>query len=51
MGYPLNQLYEEIAFVSYYFHWPNEEVMALEHEERRRWVAEISALNRRINEA
>ncbi|MGI9073235.1 MAG: DUF6760 family protein [Bryobacteraceae bacterium] len=25
--------------------------MQLEHEERRRWVGEISSLNRRMNEA
>jgi hypothetical protein len=25
-------------------------VMALEHAERRRWVIEISAINRRMNE-
>jgi hypothetical protein len=51
LGYPLSQLYEEIAFVSYHFHWPRGEVLELEHEERRRWVTEISSLNRRINEA
>lgn len=50
MGYPLKQLYEEVAFIAYHFHWAHDEVMALEHEERCRWVAEISGINGRTNE-
>jgi hypothetical protein len=50
IGYPLDQAYEEIAFIAYHFHWPHSDVMNLEHVDRRRWVAEISDLNRRINE-
>jgi hypothetical protein len=50
MGYPLGQVYEEIAFIAYHFNWPHGDVMNLEHAERRRWVEEISALNRRMNE-
>ena len=49
IGYPLDQLHEEVAFVAYHFHWPHLEVMQLEHEDRRRWVNEISAINRRMN--
>jgi hypothetical protein len=41
---------EEVAFIAYHFHWSQEDVMGLEHADRRRWVREISALNRRINE-
>ncbi len=48
-GYPLDELHREVAFVAYHFHWPYEEVMNLEHRVRRRWVAEISELNRRVN--
>lgn len=50
LGYPLNALYEEIAFIAYHFHWPPEAVMNLEHLDRRRWVQEISAIHRRLNE-
>ena len=32
--------------MSYHFHWPHAEVMGLEHADRRRWVKEISAINR-----
>lgn len=50
LGYPLDQLHEEVAFVAYHFHWPHTEVMALEHAERRQWVSEISAINRSMNQ-
>jgi Family of unknown function (DUF6760) len=48
-GYPLEQLHGEVAFVAYHFHWPHDQVMALEHADRRRWVEEISTINRRMN--
>ena len=50
MGYPSDRLFEEVAYIAYHFHWPHQEVMNLEHEERRRWVAEISAINAQMNE-
>jgi hypothetical protein len=50
LGYPLDDLHEEVAFVAYHFHWPQGEIMAMEHAERRGWVAQISAINRRVNE-
>ena len=50
LGYPLNALYEEIAFIAYHFHWQPDAVMNLEHTERRRWVEEISSINRRLND-
>jgi hypothetical protein len=37
--------------VAYHFHWSHEEVMRMEHAERRRWVHEISSINRRLSEA
>jgi uncharacterized protein DUF6760 len=42
-------LHEEVAFIAYHFHWPPEAILALEHRDRRRWVEEISAINRRVN--
>jgi len=35
--------------LAYHFHWAPEAVLNLEHNERRRWVEEISAINQRIN--
>jgi hypothetical protein len=49
-GYPLEQLHEEVAFIAYYFHWPLADIMELEHSDRRGWIEEISAINRRLRE-
>jgi hypothetical protein len=49
VGYPLEQLNEEVAFIAYHFHWSQTEIMDLEHADRRRWVTEISAINERMN--
>lgn len=49
-GYPLDRLFEEVAYISYYLHWPYEQVMWLDHRERQQWVAEIARINRRLNE-
>jgi len=51
MGYPLDRLYEEVAFVAYHFNWDHETVLGMPHWERRRWCGEISAINERMNEA
>lgn len=49
VGYPLTQLTEEVAFLAYYFHWPQAEILSMEHLDRRQWVQEISTINRRVN--
>ncbi|MCL2633100.1 MAG: hypothetical protein FWD34_01150 [Oscillospiraceae bacterium] len=38
-------MFREMSFISYYFHWSSEEVLALEHSVRRRWCTEISSIN------
>ncbi|WP_036719599.1 DUF6760 family protein [Paenibacillus harenae] len=43
-------MYEEVGFVAYYFHWPHDEIMNMEHAERRRWCDEISKINRKMND-
>jgi hypothetical protein len=50
VGYPVNQLTEEVAFIAYHFHWPHDQIMNLEHRDRRHWVTQISLLNQRMNE-
>jgi hypothetical protein len=50
MGYPLDLLYREVAYVAYHFHWEHDRVMTLEHGDRRRWVAEIADINQRASE-
>lgn len=49
IGYPLDRLYEEVAFIAYHFHWSHEEIMNMEHRERQRWVEEISKINRQLS--
>jgi hypothetical protein len=51
IGYPSDELFEEVAYVAYHFHWPYDEIMSLEHRERRRWVSEIARLNREREQA
>ncbi len=48
--YPLDRLYQEMAYIAYHFHWPDAEVMEMDHRERHRWVDEIAAINTRLNE-
>jgi hypothetical protein len=50
-GYPLAKLYEEMAFIAFHFHWSSEELMNVEHRERRRWCEEISRINRTLSDA
>ncbi|WP_071592133.1 DUF6760 family protein [Baaleninema simplex] len=40
-GYPLAQLHEEVAIIALNFHWSLEEILNLEHRDRRLWVAQI----------
>ena len=47
--YPQEQLYQEMTFLSYYLHWSRDEVMALSHQERRRWCSEVSAVNKKLS--
>jgi hypothetical protein len=50
VSYPSDQLFEEVAFISRYLHWSYDQVMSIDHRERRRWVAEISRTNEALNE-
>ena len=38
-----------MAFISYYFHWDEETVMALDHRMRRRWCRQISSINESLS--
>jgi hypothetical protein len=41
---------EEVAYVSYYFHWDLDSIMNLEHPVRLQFVEQIAAINRRMSE-
>ena len=49
-GYPSERLSEEVAYLAYYFHWPYDEIMSMDHRERRRWVTEAARINQRLND-
>jgi hypothetical protein len=48
--YPAEVMYQEAAFLGYYFHWSRMEILSLSGLERRRWCREISKMNRELNE-
>ncbi len=49
VGYPLERLREEVAYLAYHFHWPLDDILELEHGERLAWVKEVADINRRLN--
>jgi hypothetical protein len=49
IAYPLDRLYEEMAYIAYHFHWPYGEIVHMDHAERQRWVDQIVAINTRPN--
>lgn len=49
MLYPSDRLYEEMAFLAYYLHWPYDQLMEMQHQERRRWCREVSVINKKLS--
>jgi hypothetical protein len=49
-GCPLDRLYEEVAFIGYYLHWPHDQLMQMPHAERKRWCNEVSKINQNLSE-
>ena len=47
----MDRLFEEVAYISYHFSWPYEQIMNLEHPERQQWVEQIARINKRLNDA
>lgn len=47
MTYAPDRLFEEVAYVAYYLHWPLDAILDMEHPLRARMIDEIG----RINEA
>ena len=46
----MKRLYEEVAYLSYYLHWPHETILALDHRERGLWIEEVVKINRKLIE-
>lgn len=51
IGYPLDSLHREVAYIAYHFHWPWDQIMNMEHRDRHKWIKEIAEINRKLNEA
>lgn len=39
-----DELYAEMAYVAYHFHWSFDELLDLEHGVRKRFISEIATL-------
>jgi hypothetical protein len=48
--YSEERLYEEVAYVAYYFHWSLDDILDMEHPTRARFVDEIAKINRRLSD-
>jgi hypothetical protein len=43
--YGADLLYEEVSYIAYHLHWPLEDLLDLEHADRRRYLQLIQRLN------
>ena len=43
--YAPDRLYEEVSYIAYHLHWPLDDLLDLEHADRRRYVQLIQRLN------
>jgi hypothetical protein len=50
LSYPSEQLFQEVAYLAYYFHWSHAEIMEMNHFERLVWVNELANINKTLNE-
>jgi hypothetical protein len=44
VGYPVDRVYQEVAYLGQQVHWTLEELLSLDHAERQRWVLEVLSL-------
>ncbi len=44
LGYPLDWVYQEVAALSVRVHWTYEDLLNIDHAERRRWIDEVLRL-------
>jgi hypothetical protein len=45
---PEEEVFEEVAFIAFHFHWGLGEILDLEHPLRRRFADEIGRITQRI---
>ncbi|MFJ9039050.1 DUF6760 family protein [Streptomyces sp. NPDC102406] len=44
MTYATDRLHEEIAYIAYHFHWGLDDILDLEHADRRRYTQHVAEL-------
>ncbi len=49
--YPVDALWQEIAYLAYHLHWPLDDILDMEHEDRVRMIRAVVSLNQRAWEA
>ena len=49
MTYASDRLFEEVAYVAYYLHWPFDAILDLEHPVRERIIGEIGKINEQLS--
>jgi hypothetical protein len=45
--YPQEELWAEISYLAYHFHWELETLLGMEHADRARFVEHVASLNQR----
>jgi hypothetical protein len=45
----MENIFKEVAFLAYHFHWDRKSLLDLSHCERHHWVREVSEINEKIN--
>ena len=50
MTYAADRLFEEVAYVAYYLHWPFDSILDLEHPLRARLIDEIGKINDQLSD-
>jgi hypothetical protein len=50
MRYPSERLHEEVAYLAHHLHWSYDELMSMEHPDRRRWVDEVVKMQQRAGD-
>ena len=43
-----DELFVEVSYIAYHFHWPMDAILDMEHPLRQRFTREIGDINRRI---
>jgi hypothetical protein len=46
--YPVDRLYEELAYLGLHMHWTYTELAQMDHQQRQRWVHEVETFNSRL---